>query len=83
LDGYLIIKTIHILSSTIVFGTGMGMAFFMFSARFSSIISPQYYAARYTVIADCLHPAGGCPATSERSVAGLYRACGYFLSDGI
>jgi len=69
LDGYLIIKTIHILSSTILFGTGMGIAFFMFSARFSSVISQQYYAARYTVIADYVFT---LPAVVLQPLSGLW-----------
>ena len=46
---YLIIKTIHIISSTILFGTGMGIAFFMFRSYFTDDISQKYYAVKNTV----------------------------------
>ncbi len=34
MDIYFIVKTLHILSSTILFGTGIGIAFFMFRSYF-------------------------------------------------
>tara|TARA_A200000113_G_scaffold219899_1_gene229235 strand:+ start:295 stop:762 length:468 start_codon:yes stop_codon:yes gene_type:complete len=51
---YLIIKTIHILSSTILFGTGIGIAFFMFRSMFTDNMHEKFYAARNTVLADYL-----------------------------
>ena len=54
MDLYTIIKTLHIISSTILFGTGMGIAFFMFRSWFSSNIHEKFYAARNTVLADYL-----------------------------
>ena len=57
---YLLVKTLHILSSTVLFGTGIGIAFFMFRSRFSADLQQRYYAARTTVLADWLFtlPAG-------------------------
>lgn len=52
MDLYTIIKTLHIISSTILFGTGMGIAFFMFRSWLSSNIHAKFYAARNTVLAD-------------------------------
>lgn len=52
LDWYLFLKTIHIISATVLFGTGMGIAFFMFCSQFSENIFQKYYAARFTVLAD-------------------------------
>ena len=49
---YLIIKALHILSSAILFGTGIGIAFFMFRSHFTADIGEKYYAARNTVVAD-------------------------------
>jgi uncharacterized membrane protein len=49
---YFIIKTLHILSSTVLFGTGLGIAFFMFCARYAKNLHEKYYAARFTVLAD-------------------------------
>lgn len=54
MDWCLIIKTIHILSSTILFGTGIGIAFFMFRSYFTDNIHEKFYAARNTVLADYL-----------------------------
>lgn len=54
MDWYLIIKTIHIISSTILFGTGLGIAFFMFRSLFTNNIHEKFYAARNTVLADFL-----------------------------
>lgn len=52
IDIYLIIRTLHILSSTILFGTGIGIAFFMFRSHFTNDIHEKLYAARGTVLAD-------------------------------
>lgn len=51
---YTIIKTIHILSSVILFGTGIGIAFFMFRSWFTDNIHEKFYAAKNTVLADYL-----------------------------
>lgn len=49
---YLIVKWLHILSSTLLFGTGLGSAFYMFFA--SRTRDPRVVASvvRYVVIAD-------------------------------
>jgi uncharacterized membrane protein len=49
---YLVVKWIHILSSTLLFGTGLGSAFYMFFA--SRTRDPRVIATvvRYVVIAD-------------------------------
>lgn len=52
MDAYQIIKTLHIISSTILFGTGIGIAFFMFCSRYAKNVHEKYYAARFTVLAD-------------------------------
>lgn len=46
------IKTLHIISATVLFGTGMGIAFFMFCSRYAKNIHERYFAARFTVLAD-------------------------------
>lgn len=51
---YIIIKTLHILSATILFGTGIGIAFFMFRSYFTDNLHEKFYAARNTVMADYL-----------------------------
>jgi len=52
MDLYLIIKTLHVISSTILFGTGIGIAFFMLRSHFSDNMHEKLYAARNTVLAD-------------------------------
>ncbi len=52
MNTYLIVKTIHVISSTILFGTGIGIAFFMFRSHYTNNINEKLYAARGTVIAD-------------------------------
>ncbi len=52
MDLYSFIKTLHIISSTILFGTGLGIAFFMFCSRYARDVHEKYYAARFTVLAD-------------------------------
>lgn len=54
MDFYIIIKILHIISSTILFGTGIGIAFFMFRSWFTTNIHEKFYAARNTVLADYL-----------------------------
>lgn len=49
---YLLLKWIHILSSTILFGTGIGSAFYMFMANRRKDIAGIYFATRHVVIAD-------------------------------
>ena len=34
-NAYLLIKTVHIITAAILFGTGLGIAFFMFRSRFT------------------------------------------------
>jgi len=52
MDAYLVVKTLHILSSTVLFGAGLGIAFFMFRSWASNDIQEKYFAARTTVLAD-------------------------------
>ncbi|HTM80863.1 MAG TPA: DUF2269 domain-containing protein [Asticcacaulis sp.] len=49
---YLCVKWLHILSSTVLFGTGIGTAFFMLMANFSKDIRAITFASRTVVIAD-------------------------------
>lgn len=65
---YIIIKTLHILSATILFGTGIGIAFFMFCSMFTDNLQQKYFAARQTVIADYCFT---LPAVILQPVTGL------------
>jgi hypothetical protein len=63
MDMYAIIKTAHILSGTVLFGTGIGTAFFFWRAHAPGNEPGRLMAARTTVLADWIftgrrHPAG-------------------------
>ncbi|MGD9591639.1 MAG: DUF2269 family protein [Candidatus Berkiella sp.] len=49
---YLILKYIHILSATVLFGTGLGTAFFMWMAYFSKDISTLTNTTKHVILAD-------------------------------
>jgi uncharacterized membrane protein len=51
-DVYALVKTAHILSATVLFGTGLGIAFFFWIGGRSGSDEAAYFAARATVIAD-------------------------------
>jgi uncharacterized membrane protein len=51
---YLIVKWIHIVSSTLLFGTGLGSAFYMFFASLTRDPRVIAVVVRYVVIADFL-----------------------------
>ncbi len=51
---YLVLKALHILSATILFGTGIGIAFFMLRSHFTDNLHEKLYAAKNTVLADYL-----------------------------
>ncbi len=51
---YLCVKWLHILSATVLFGTGVGTAFFMFMANLSREVKAIAFATRTVVIADWL-----------------------------
>jgi uncharacterized membrane protein len=54
---YQIWKWLHILSSTLLFGTGLGTAFFMFFTNRSGDVRAIAVVTRYVVIADWLFTA--------------------------
>lgn len=49
---YLVVKWLHILSSTLLFGTGLGSAFYMFFTSLSRDVRATAVVVRYVVIAD-------------------------------
>ena len=49
---YLIVKWLHVLSSTLLFGTGLGSAFYMFFASLTRDVKAIAVVSRYVVIAD-------------------------------
>ena len=66
---YLSVKLIHIVSSTILLGTGLGIAFFMFSAHRSQNLDAFRVTARYVVLADWIFTA---PAVIVQLFSGLW-----------
>jgi len=54
MDSYLLEKTLHIISATIVFGTGIGIAHFMLFGHRSGSPVEHAFAVRMTVQADFL-----------------------------
>lgn len=54
MDAYSLVKTIHIISSTILFGTGLGTAFFFWRANSTADIRGRLTVARATVLGDWL-----------------------------
>lgn len=79
MDLYFFIKALHIVSSTILFGTGIGIAFFMFRSLSTDSLHEKLYAARNTVLADYLFT---FPAVILQPLSGLWLAyhAGFDLS---
>ena len=69
MDLYPAIKLLHILSSTVLFGTGLGIAFFMFRSHFTKDVKERLYAARTTVLADIIFTA---PAVILQPASGAW-----------
>lgn len=69
MDIYSLIKTLHIISATIVFGTGIGIANFMFFGSRSRVPVERAFAARMTVKADFLFT---LPAVIAQPLSGAW-----------
>lgn len=52
MDAYFVIKTVHILSAAVLFGTGLGIAGFMFLGHRAGQPAARAFAARTTVKVD-------------------------------
>jgi len=66
---YLSIKLLHIVSATILFGTGLGTAFFMFQAYRSGNVEAMKSTTSTVVLADWLFTT---PAVIVQIVSGLW-----------
>lgn len=66
---YLVVKWLHILSSTILFGTGLGSAFYMFFTSLTRDARVIATVVRYVVIADY---AFTTPTIIIQPLTGLY-----------
>ena len=69
MDVYAIVKTAHILSGAILFGTGLGTAFFFWRAHAPGNVGGRLMAARTTVLADWIFTA---PAVVVQPVTGAW-----------
>ena len=49
---YLLLKTLHVISATVLFGTGLGTAFFMYKAVRSGSLEAMRVTASHVIIAD-------------------------------
>ena len=78
---YLFLKWIHIISSTILFGTGIGSAFYVFMANRSKDVSSIYFAARHVVIADWVFTTPSIVIQLITGI-GLAHIAGYPLTEG-
>lgn len=70
-SAYLAVKTIHIVSSTVLFGTGLGTAFHFWRAVRSGDVRAIAAASRSTVLADWLFTT---PAIVIQPVTGIIMA---------
>ena len=52
MNAYLIVKTLHILSATLMVGTGFGTAFYLFWANRSGSVAAQAVVAKWVMKAD-------------------------------
>ena len=52
MDGFFLLKAVHIVSSTVLFGTGIGIAFFFLMGMRSGDAVMAWFAARTTALAD-------------------------------
>lgn len=68
MDSYFFLKFLHILSATVLLGTGAGIAYFMLMAYRSGSVETQAVIAREVVKADWLFTA---PAIVTQLVTGL------------
>ncbi|MFZ0871000.1 MAG: DUF2269 domain-containing protein [Rhodanobacter sp.] len=78
MNTYMLLKTVHILSSTLLFGTGLGTAFFMWFTHRTGQVAAIATAARLTVLADLLFTT---PAVIVQPLSGflLMRLMGFDL----
>lgn len=65
---YLIFKTLHIMSSVVLVGTGLGSAFYLFCANRSKSLEAQAVVARFVVLADWIFTT---PAVIVQPVTGV------------
>lgn len=73
-DYYLLLKLLHIISSTLLFGTGLGTAFYMWRADRSGDLSTIAAVSRQVVLADWLFTTPAVIIQPATGLAMLYLA---------
>jgi uncharacterized membrane protein len=71
MSAYALVKTLHIVSATLLFGTGLGSAFYLWRADRSRDLAAIAFAARNVVIADWLFT---LPVVVLQPLSGLWLA---------
>ena len=71
MNEYAVVKTIHVISSTLLFGTGIGSAFYMLFASLDRDPRTVLFVVRFVVIADWLFTT---TAVIVQPVSGLWLA---------
>lgn len=71
MDNYALLKTVHIISSTLLFGTGLGTAFHGWMANRSGDLAARRVVNRNVVLADWLFTT---PAVIVQPVTGVWLA---------
>ena len=71
MNEYVVVKTVHVISSTLLFGTGIGSAFYMLFASVNRDPRIVAFVVRYVVIADWLFTT---TAVIVQPVSGLWLA---------
>jgi uncharacterized membrane protein len=79
-DLVLLLKLVHLIGATILFGTGLGIAFFMWMAHRTANAGAIAHTARVVVIADTLFTAAAV-IVQPLSGAALAWLIGYSLHD--
>jgi uncharacterized membrane protein len=80
MDAYFALKFVHIVSSTVLFGTGLGIAFFMWMAHRSGDPRAIAQTARTVVIADAVFTAAAV-VVQLASGLGLAAIAGFSLRE--
>jgi uncharacterized membrane protein len=76
---YLLLKLVHIISAAVLFGTGMGIAFFMFRAHRSGNIEALRVVTRNVILADWIFTATAVLAQPLSGALLMFHA-GYALT---
>jgi uncharacterized membrane protein len=79
MNAYLLLKTLHVVSSVLLVGTGLGSAFYMFFANRSGSVAAQAVVSRLVVRADWLFTAP-CVIVQPATGIGMVTLAGWPLS---